>query len=102
MDFGDKVLILDRGYASCWLLYLLMEKNVKFVMRVKQSESRAVKQFMQSPHQDVTTQWYIGHRSGKRLAKMNRVISRTAGLSVRMVKVMLTRGNRNAGHHQPV
>jgi hypothetical protein len=28
MDFEDKVLILDRGYASCWLLYLLMEKNI--------------------------------------------------------------------------
>jgi hypothetical protein len=70
----------------------MQEKNIKFVMRVKQSESRAVKQFMQSPHRDVTTQWYPGHRSGKKLVEMNRVISRTAGLSVRMVKVMLNTG----------
>jgi hypothetical protein len=28
LDFEDKVLILNRGYASCWLLYLLMEKNI--------------------------------------------------------------------------
>jgi hypothetical protein len=61
--------------------------------RVKQSESKAVKQFMQSPRRDVATQRYPGCRSGKRLAEMNRVISnRTAGLSVRMVKVMLNTG----------
>jgi hypothetical protein len=61
-------------------------------MRVKQSENNVVKQFMQSPRRDVTTQRYPGCRSGKRLAEMTRVISRTAGLSVRMVKVILNTG----------
>jgi hypothetical protein len=89
MEFGDKVLILDRGYVSYWLLYLLIEKDIKFVMRVKQSETNLIKQFMQSSQQDMTAQWYPGYRSRKKLAEMNRVISRTTGLEIRMVKVVL-------------
>jgi hypothetical protein len=92
MDFADKVLILDRGYVSYWLLYLLMEKDIKFVMRVKQGETNSVKQFMKSSRKDLTTLWYPSHCSRKRLAEKGRVVNRTTGLKIRMVKVMLNTG----------
>jgi hypothetical protein len=92
MDFEDKVLILDRGYVSCWMLYLLMGKGIKFVMRVKQGETNPVKQFMQSPQEDLTTLWYPSPCSRKRLAEMGRVVNRATGLNIRMVKVILNTG----------
>ena len=48
MDFRDKVFLFDRGYPGFWLLYLLIQKDVKFVMRVRQSGNSTVKQFMES------------------------------------------------------
>jgi hypothetical protein len=92
MDFEDKVLILDRGYVSYWLLYLMIEKDMKFVMRVKQGETNPVKEFMKSSRTDLTVQWYPSYCSRKRLAEKGRDVNKTTGLKIRMVKVMLNTG----------
>jgi hypothetical protein len=92
MDFQDKVLILDRGYVSYWMIYLLNEKGIKFVMRVKQGENKTVKEFMKSHRVDKTAMWHPSYRSRNKLAKMNRQVSRKTDLKIRMVKVILSTG----------
>lgn len=48
---GD-LLILDRGYPSFWLIYLLMTKGIKFIIRVPKSFSNTVKKFVSTEKDD--------------------------------------------------
>jgi hypothetical protein len=45
----DDVLVLDRGYPAAWLVALLIERGIRFVMRCDNASGwRAVKHFMRS------------------------------------------------------
>ena len=49
----------------------LIQKDVKFVMRVRQSGNNTVQQFMESSEKELITQWYPGYHSGKKLKGKN-------------------------------
>ncbi|MDR0612353.1 MAG: hypothetical protein LBG45_02515 [Dysgonamonadaceae bacterium] len=92
MDFQDKVFLFDRGYPDFRLLYLLTQKDVKFVMRVKQSAPRTVKRFMESVEKESIVRWYPGYRSIKKLREKGIEVNGKTGIALRMVKAVLNTG----------
>jgi hypothetical protein len=92
MNIENKLLIFDRGYPSFWLEYWLMQKGVKFLMRVKKNENNQIVQFLNSDATDTTTLWYPSYRSLKKLQSMGFEVDRQTSIPMRMVKVVLETG----------
>jgi hypothetical protein len=88
----NKLLLFDRGYPSYWLMYLLMQKGAKFVMRVSSNANNAVKNFFVSPESDITIEWRPPYASLKKLRDMGFIISKHESIKIRMVKVVLDTG----------
>jgi hypothetical protein len=66
LSLDTKLLLFDRGYPSYWLMYLLMEKGAKFVMRVAGNANNAVKDFLASEDTDLTMEWCPPYASLKK------------------------------------
>jgi hypothetical protein len=73
-------------------VYLLEQKQVKYVMLIKQSENSTVKQFVESVGKDLISQWYPGYCSGKKLREKKIEVTRQTGITVLTVKVVLNTG----------
>lgn len=52
-NLEDTLLLLDRGYPSYWLMYMLIRKEVHFLMRVQKNANQSVISFINSHEQDV-------------------------------------------------
>jgi hypothetical protein len=85
----DRLLLFDRGYPSFRLMYLLVQRSAKFVMRVQRNASDAVKRFLASHSTDMVTAWRPSYKSLRKLSAMGISISKEASIPVRMVKVLL-------------
>jgi hypothetical protein len=92
ISLDTKLLLFDRGYPSYWLMYLLMEKGAKFVMRMASNANNAVKDFLASSETDRTIDWRIPYKSLKRLVDMGFAVSKESTVKIRMVKVLLSTG----------
>ena len=61
-------------------------------MRVRRSENSTVRRFMEFAEKELITQWYPNYRSMKKLREKGFEVNRTAGITVRTVKVVLNTG----------
>jgi len=95
-DTEGKVLIFDRGYPSYWLEYLLMQKGVKFIMRVKKNENKQIIDFLSSDAMDITEDWYPSYKSLKKLESLGMDINQRTPIKIRMIKVLLNTGETEA------
>ena len=96
LSLDSKLLLFDRGYPSYWLMYLLMEKGAKFVMRVASNANNAVKDFLASQATDLTIEWCPPYSSLKKLKDMGFSISKDTAIKIRMVKIVLNTGETEA------
>ena len=92
LSLENKLLLFDRGYPSYWLMYLLMQKGAKYVMRVSSNASNAVKKFLASQSNDITIDWYPAYSSRKKLRDMGYCVDKNMPLKIRLVKVVLDTG----------
>ncbi|MDR2691161.1 MAG: IS4 family transposase [Dysgonamonadaceae bacterium] len=92
LEMEKKLFLFDRGYPSYWLMYLLMEKGSRFVMRVQRNANNMVRDFLASEATDITIEWAPPSTSLKKLRDMGRAISKDTLIRVRMVKVVLDTG----------
>lgn len=91
-DMEGKLLIFDRGYPSYWLEYLLIEKGINFIMRVRKTENKQVISFLSTKDTDKTNEWYPSQRSLKKLKSMGIEINKQTPIRIRMVKILLDTG----------
>jgi hypothetical protein len=92
LSLEDKLLLFDRGYPSYWLMYLLMQKKARFVMRVPSNSNNAVKRFLESEATDLTIEWCPPYSSLKKLRDMDFSLTKQTFIRIRMVKVLLDTG----------
>ena len=72
-------------------MYLLMQKEVKFVMRIA-NNNNAVKNFLASQETDLTIDWCPPYGSLKKLRDMGFTISKHTSIKIRLVKIALETG----------
>ena len=92
VSLEDGLLLFDRGYPSHWLMYLLMKKKAKFVMRVSSKAHGVATKFLESPDDDTIADRSPSSRSEKRLRDAGYRIDTNKPLKVRLVKVILKTG----------
>ncbi|GHV63544.1 hypothetical protein FACS1894195_5740 [Bacteroidia bacterium] len=89
----DRLLLLDRGYPSFALLYLLTHVNKRnFVMRVKRSFNKQIQAFANSTQTDCQIEITATHSAMDRLKEEGIAIDSSASVKVRLVKVNLDNG----------
>lgn len=86
---ADDLLVLDRGYPSCWLVAVLTQRGIPFCMRVDNTGYQCVKAFLRSgyPQQVVTI------RTPNRRDCADFECARVA-TQVRLVRVITPNGNQ--------
>ena len=95
MELENKLLLFDRGYPSYWLMYLLMQRGAKFVMRVASNANNVVKKFLASQDDtDLTVAWCPPYASLKKLRGRGISITEHTSIKIRLVKVLLETGER--------
>jgi hypothetical protein len=92
LEMENKLFLFDRGYPGYWLMYLLIEKGSKFVMRVQRNANNAVRDFLASEATDITTDWTPPYASLTKLKDMGRNVTKDTPIRIRMVKVVLETG----------
>jgi hypothetical protein len=92
LELENKLLLFDRGYPSYWLMYLLMKKKAKFVMRVSNNANNAVKDFLASEATDLTIEWSPPYTSVKKLRDMGFTVNKHTPVKIRLVKISLDTG----------
>jgi hypothetical protein len=92
LELKNKLLLFDRGYPSYWLMYLLMKKKAKFVMRVSSNANNAVKDFLASESTDLTVEWNPPYASLKKLRDMRFRVNKRTSIKIRLVKILLDTG----------
>ncbi len=93
----DCIYIMDRGFPSYTLFFLMnmvAEQPIPFVVRCKHQFSNSVKAFAVSNQQHAYIQFYPDHRAVRELKRHQvKVIEDKNPVSVRAVKVMLGTGD---------
>ena len=92
LELKNKLLLFDRGYPSFWLMYILIRKKAKFVMRVSSNANNAVKDFLASEATDLTIDWYPPYASLKKLRDMRYSVNKRTSVKIRLVKILLDTG----------
>jgi len=83
-----ELLLLDRGYPSYDIIYQLNKLSVHYVMRVKVSFSRVIKDFVESGLMEIKTQI----EPGKNAKLLNKLYKKNKPIEVRLIKVVLESG----------
>jgi len=81
---GD-LLLLDRGYPSIWLIFLLFGKGIEFTMRIQ------VKAFTESNEKQAIVEFTLPQKDKAKLADYPELVDAT--IACRLVKVELEDGN---------
>jgi len=92
LDFikpGD-LLLLDRGYPSFWLLFLLKAKGIEFCVRLKDDWWLSVKDFMAKDVKEQLVTFSLPKKDHKKLAGFPEMLDTT--ITCRFVKVELENG----------
>jgi hypothetical protein len=87
---GD-LLLLDRGYPSFWLLFLLKARELEFCVRIKEDWLQ-VKDFAQSKEQERIVSFFLPKRDAKKLADYPHMVK--AAITCRLVKIELPNGEK--------
>ena len=88
----NSLLIFDRGYPCFWLFYLLLQKQCKFVMRIRLDYGNIVKEFMKSSNKDSIKVFSLTYRSIKQLQQLGINLSKATTIKLRLVKIHLKTG----------
>jgi hypothetical protein len=87
---GD-LLLLDRGYPSFWLLFLLKAREIEFCVRIKEDWLQ-VKDFAQSEEQERIVSFSLPKRDSAKLADYPHMIK--SSITCRLLKIVLPNGTR--------
>ena len=88
----NDLLLLDRGYPSIWLLFLLTAKKVDFCIRMKEKWWIKVKEFSESKDQERIVTFKLPKKDWKILEKFPEL--RETEIKCRLVKVILENGEK--------
>lgn len=86
---GD-LLLLDRGYPSFWLLFLLKAKKVEFCVRLKDNWWLKVKKFVESKEKECIVEFSLPKKDYKKLSEFPHMYGET--IKCRLIKVELDNG----------
>ncbi|NJM15262.1 MAG: IS4 family transposase [Bacteroidales bacterium] len=86
---GD-ILLLDRGYPSFWLLFLLKAKGIEFCVRLKDNWWLKVKDFTESNEQERLVTFTLPKKDYKKLAEYPDM--QEATITCRLIKIVLPDG----------
>jgi hypothetical protein len=86
---GD-LLLLDRGYPSFWLLFLLKARGLEFCVRMKEDWWLTVREFAHSDKLDAEVVFSLPKKDRKKLADYPQFTDTT--ITCRLVKVILDNG----------
>lgn len=87
---GD-LLLLDRGYPSYWLLFLLTAKKIQFCVRLKSTWWNKVRDFTQSDEKERIVTFSLPKKDRKKLDGYPEL--QDAEITCRLIKVILPDGN---------
>ena len=88
---GD-LLLLDRGYPSFWLLFLLKARNVEFCVRLKEDWWLKVKDFTDSDELEREVVFKLPKKDRKKLAAYPQY--QDTAITCRLIKVILEDGRK--------
>lgn len=86
---GD-MLLLDRGYPSFWLLFLLKAKGIEFCVRLKDNWWLAVKEFVESSDMEQIVSFELPKKDKEKIADYPEM--QETKQSFRLIKVLLEDG----------
>ena len=87
---GD-LLLLDRGYPSYWLLFLLTAKKIQFCVRLKSTWWNQVRNFTQSDEKERIVTFHLPKKDRKKLDGYPEL--QDAEITCRLIKVILPDGS---------
>lgn len=92
--YEDSITLMDRGYPSYGLMYLMNNQETprRFVMRCKESFNKEVKQFMHSRKNTKIIKLRPSPNAIVRLGEQGYIITGETTITVRIVKVKLGSG----------
>ena len=86
----DDLLLLDRGYPSYWLFFLLTAKKINFCVRMKDHWWKEVEAFQKSSDNERIVEFSLPKQYNKKLAEHPEIIG--TKITCRLVKIMLDNG----------
>ena len=89
LNSGD-LLLLDRGYPSISLFYLLMAQGVEFCVRMKGSWWKAVREFRESGEKEKIVNFALPEKDQKKLSEYPEWVNKS--IQCRLVRVELDTG----------
>jgi len=89
VEKGD-LLLLDRGYPSFWLLFLMMAKGIEFCVRLKDDWWLKVKEFVSSGEKERLVTFSLPKKDYKKLA--NYPEFQNATITCRLIRIELPNG----------
>ena len=89
IEKGD-LLLLDRGYPSFWLLFLLAAKGIEFCVRLKDDWWTSVRSFLESADMERIVEYSLPKKDRDKLAEHPEYID--IKMPFRLVKVILDNG----------
>jgi hypothetical protein len=90
---GD-LLLLDRGYPSFWLLFLLKAKGIEFCVRLKDDWWLQVKDFAESEEKERTVRFRLPAKDRKKLSGYPQYQQAGKEIVCRLIKVALPEGEK--------
>jgi hypothetical protein len=91
MSAGD-LLLLDRGYPSFWLLFLLKARGIEFCVRLKENWWLQVKKFSESDLMEQEVVFTLPKKDRKKLADYPHFTDEA--IRCRLIKVILADGSK--------
>jgi len=88
---GD-LLLLDRGYPSFWLLFLLKAKGIEFCVRLKEDWWLQVKDFTESSEKERIVTFSLPKKDRARLKDFPNILD--TEITCRLIKVELENGEK--------
>lgn len=90
VDAGD-MLLLDRGYPSFWLLFLLKARGIEFCVRLKENWWLKVKDFTESSDMERIVTFSLPKKDRNKLKDFPHMFD--AEITCRLIKVKLENGD---------
>ncbi len=88
---GD-MLLLDRGYPSFWLLFLLKARDIEFCVRLKEDWWLKVKEFTESTDKEKTVTFALPKKDRNKLKDFSHMWD--TEITCRLIKVELENGEK--------
>lgn len=90
VEVGD-MLLLDRGYPSFWLLFLLKARGIEFCVRLKENWWLKVKDFRESSEMEGIVTFSLPKKDRNKLKDFPHMFD--AEITCRLIKVVLENGD---------